>query len=77
MERNEAVVSARLRELLAARGISEVELARRMGFTQSYVSRRMRGEVAWDVDDLNRIAGHLGVPVADLTAGATRLERVW
>lgn len=77
MERNEALVSARLRALLAARGISEAELARRLGFTQSYVSRRMRGAVAWDVADLTRITGHLGVPVSDLLAGATRLERVW
>lgn len=52
--------------LLARRNISAAELARRTGLKQPYISRRMAGEVAFDLDDLERIAEVLDVEVADL-----------
>lgn len=55
-----------IRVLLARRHISAAELARRTGMKQPYISRRMTGEVAWDVDDLERIAAVLDVDVIDL-----------
>lgn len=55
-----------IRVLLARRNISAAELARRTQMKQPYVSRRMTGEVAWDVDDLEKIAAALSVEVADL-----------
>lgn len=75
-----------IRVLLARRNISAAELARRTGLKQPYVSRRMTGDVAWDIDDLERIARALNVEVADLlprvnegrvlpTGGQPRAER--
>ena len=56
-----------------------VLLARRIGATQPYMSRRLTGEIAFDVDDLDRIAGVLGVKPSDLlsatTEGTTRRYR--
>jgi len=49
--------------------MSAAELSRRTGLKQPYVSRRMTGEIAFDLDDLEVIARELGVKVADLIAG--------
>lgn len=59
-------VAEEVRVLLARRKISASELARRMGVTQPYISRRLNGETAMDVDDLQSIADVLAVEVADL-----------
>lgn len=55
-----------IRVLLARRRMSAAELARRTGIRQQALSRRMTGETAWDVDDLEVIATALGVTVFDL-----------
>lgn len=55
-----------IRVMLARRRISAAELARRTGMKQPYISRRMTGDVAWDIDDLERIAAILEVDVAEL-----------
>jgi transcriptional regulator with XRE-family HTH domain len=59
-------VAEEVRVLLARRKISASELARRMGVTQPYISRRLNGETAMDVDDLALIAQVLGVEVVEL-----------
>jgi transcriptional regulator with XRE-family HTH domain len=46
--------------------MSQIELARRIGKSHTYVGRRLSGETAFDTDDLERIAGILGVSVVDL-----------
>lgn len=46
--------------------MSGAELGRRAGIKQSAISRRITGEVAFDMDDLESIAEVLGVDVADL-----------
>jgi transcriptional regulator with XRE-family HTH domain len=46
--------------------MSAAELARRTGIKQSTMARRMTGETAFDLDDLERIAEVLEVEVADL-----------
>lgn len=61
-----------IRALLARRRISAAELARRTGLKQSTLARRMTGETAFDVDDLELIAEVLGVSVADLLPGYAR-----
>lgn len=38
-------------------------MAFELGWQQTYISRRLTGEVAFDVDDLAAIAEVLGVPV--------------
>lgn len=59
-------VAEEIRSLMARRRISGVRLASEIGRTQAYVSRRLVGEVAFDVDDLERIARVLGVSVQAL-----------
>lgn len=58
-----------IRALLGRRRISGAELARRTGMKQPYLSRRMTGELAFDLDDLEVIARELGVSVLDLLGG--------
>jgi len=65
-------VAEEIRVMLARRRMSGAELARQIGQTQPYLSRRLTGEVAIDVDDLAKIAQVLGVsPTALIGAGIT------
>lgn len=59
-------VAEEIRVLLARRRMSGAELARRTGIKQSTMSRRMTGETAFDMDDLEAIAAVLDVEVGDL-----------
>jgi transcriptional regulator with XRE-family HTH domain len=46
--------------------MSAAELARRTGIKQSTMARRMTGETAFDLDDLELIAEALNIEIADL-----------
>jgi transcriptional regulator with XRE-family HTH domain len=59
-------VAEEIRVLLARRKMSATQLARITGLKQSSLSRRMTGETAFDMDDLELIADALGVAVTDL-----------
>lgn len=59
-------VAEEIRVLLARRKMSATQLARLTGLKQSSLSRRMTGETAFDMDDLELIADVLGVSVTDL-----------
>lgn len=59
-------VAEEIRALLGRRRLSASELARMMGVSQPYLSRRLTGDVAIDVDDLALIARILGVQMTDL-----------
>jgi len=59
-------VAEEIRVLLARKKMSAAELARRTGLKQSTMSRRMTGETAFDMDDLEIIAEVLEVEVSDL-----------
>jgi len=50
-ERLKLTVAEEVRVLLARRRLSGVKLAELIGRSQVYVSRRLRGEVAFDVED--------------------------
>jgi transcriptional regulator with XRE-family HTH domain len=66
-------VIASLRE---RRGLSQGELADAAGITQSTISRMERGQAQPDAFTLTRLAGALGVSVADITTFTDRaLER--
>jgi transcriptional regulator with XRE-family HTH domain len=58
-------VSARVREELKTQDVSFRELARRMGVSIAYVSRRLSDEpdVHFRIDELEKVANALGVPV--------------
>lgn len=57
-------VAAEVRAELGRQRKSGSELAAALGMAQSTVSRRLLGEVPFDVDELHRIADYLGVPVS-------------
>jgi transcriptional regulator with XRE-family HTH domain len=59
-------VAEEIRVLLARRRMSAAQLGRQLGVSQTYIWRRLKGETAFDLDDLDRIAGVLGVAPADL-----------
>lgn len=54
-------VARRFRAELAQLGISGVEAAALCGKTQPWLSRRMNGAVAFDVDDLDMVCERLGI----------------
>lgn len=59
-------VAEEVRALLARRMMTGADLATAIGRSPMYVSRRIRGEVAFDLDDMERLAGVFGIDVADL-----------
>lgn len=58
--------AARLRDVRAARGMTQADLARQAQVTVAYVSRLEGAKVAPGIDLVERIAAALGTTVADL-----------
>ena len=56
-------IAHEIRMHLFMRDMSAAELARKTGLKQPYVSRRMVGDIAFDVDDLELIAKALDIEV--------------
>jgi transcriptional regulator with XRE-family HTH domain len=54
-------VAAEIRAELARRRLSARRAAARLGWTQAYLSRRLNGDVPFDVKDIEALAGLLGV----------------
>ncbi|MBZ4322137.1 helix-turn-helix domain-containing protein [Streptomyces huiliensis] len=70
-ERERRAFGARVAELRAARGLTQKELATRLGRTTSWLSQVERGiQPVNRLDVLNRLADGLGVPVAELRPDA-------
>lgn len=65
-------VAEAIRVECARRRISGAELARSIGISPAYLSRRMRGDAAFDTDDLARIADALDLALADFLPAAER-----
>lgn len=61
-------IGANVRAEMARRGVSQTALAERLGMTQTAVSTRLRGKVAFNVDELAAVAEALEIPVARLMA---------
>ena len=61
-----AAAAAAVREALRARGIRQHTAARVLGLSQPALSDRFRGRTPFTLADLDRIADHLGVTVAEL-----------
>jgi transcriptional regulator with XRE-family HTH domain len=57
-----------IRALFARHRASQTRLAAVSGRNQQYWSRRMNGDVPFDVNDLAALAGYLEVPIAELIA---------
>jgi transcriptional regulator with XRE-family HTH domain len=60
------LVAAQLRATAAEKGITGAALARRLGVSESYTSRRLSATSAVDTDDLERIAAAMGLSLEGL-----------
>lgn len=58
-------VAAEVRAALAREGRPQKFVGEVLGLSQPAVSRRMRGEIPFDVAELHKLAAALGVPAAD------------
>lgn len=56
-------VSARVRAVLAARRLSARSVAEQLGWTQSYMARRVNDKAPFSVADLEALAEFLGLSV--------------
>ena len=68
-------IAAEVRAQLARRRRSARSVALELGWTQTYMSRRINGRIPFNVDDLAAIAEALDVPVISFFQGP-RLTRV-
>jgi ribosome-binding protein aMBF1 (putative translation factor) len=62
LQRHRWEVGFRIRSLRRSQGLSQVQLAERIGLDHRTVSRAENGVHAISIDQLYRIAGGLGVP---------------
>lgn len=60
------VVAKEIRVLLVRRDMKQTELAAKLGVSEMWLSRRLRGAQPLDLNDLQRIAAVLNVEAADL-----------
>jgi BetR domain len=60
------LVAAEVRAHLARHKMSGRELSRRLGEANTWATRRLSGDVPFDVDDLERVAQVLGMAAMDL-----------
>jgi transcriptional regulator with XRE-family HTH domain len=58
--------AAAVREHLHLRGIRQIDLAPVLGVSQPALSARLTGRTPFTLADLDRIAAHLGMTVAEL-----------
>ncbi len=61
-------VAAEVRAEMARQHMTQTRLAEVMGISQPQVGQRLKGQIAFDTDELERIADALGVPVVPLFA---------
>jgi transcriptional regulator with XRE-family HTH domain len=66
-------VAAEVRAHLARRQLTGTALAAAIGKSEMYVSRRLRGEVAFDLVDVEQAAKFLGITAADLLSAPERV----
>lgn len=63
-------ITAMVRYALASRRESQESLARVLGIAQSGVTNRLKGDIEWRPSELDKLAAHFGVSVAELVAPA-------
>ena len=61
-------VAANVRAEMARYGVSQTSLAKAINRSQQALSRRLCGQVAFDVAELEAVAGAVGVPLGTLLA---------
>lgn len=65
-------VAKEIRIALIRADLKQAQLAERMGVSEMWVSRRLRGAQPIDLNDLQRFAEALGVPVSTLLPATVR-----
>ena len=63
------VVTENIRALMARRGIKQPQIMALLELSQPAVSRRLSGQLPWNIDELERIARAFEVSVAELIDG--------
>ena len=58
---------------MARRELSKQKFAEQLGVSEMWVSRRMRGKTQITMEDLERIAAALAIPVASFLPAAERV----
>jgi transcriptional regulator with XRE-family HTH domain len=66
------MVAAEVRAHLARRQLTGTAFANAIGRSEMYVSRRLRGEIPFDLADIEQVATFLGITVADLLPAPER-----
>ena len=64
-------VAANVRAVLAVRHLTWTNFAASMGWSSGTMSRRLNGNAAWQIDEVQRAADVLGVPVDALMSDPT------
>lgn len=67
-------VGRNVRAEMARNGLTQGGLAQSLRITQPAVSRRLGGEIPFNVNELAIVARLVGVPLSRLVAGAERRE---
>ncbi|WP_232781657.1 helix-turn-helix domain-containing protein [Bifidobacterium breve] len=62
-------VSYNIRVLLAIRQTSQQDLAKAMGIAAASLSQKFSGRIRWNLDDIEKASGFLGVNPEALVAG--------
>jgi len=62
----DAAIGQRVERRLARLGMTQWDLAARLGLTQATVSRKLHGVRPWYASELVTVAGVLGCPVGEL-----------
>ncbi|MDO5535225.1 MAG: helix-turn-helix transcriptional regulator [Propionibacteriaceae bacterium] len=64
-------VGANVRAEMARKGMTQTQLAGQIGITQAQISKRLSGQIAFDVNELVAVAAALDVTLPYLTMDAT------
>jgi transcriptional regulator with XRE-family HTH domain len=75
-ERLDEAIARRLRGQLREHNITQSRLSELCGWGKNHVSRRLRGEVPFRVDELDRIAATTPVNMYYVLTGMTQLPRL-
>ena len=65
--------AANVRAEMARRGVSQTTMAGQVGISQSQFSKRLKGIIAFDINELAAISASLDVPLEALIAGAAQV----
>jgi transcriptional regulator with XRE-family HTH domain len=61
-----AEISSNVRAEMARAGVTQVQLGAHLGMAQSAISKRLKGDTPWRVDELQRVAAYLDIPLSTL-----------